>query len=118
MNIENEQEQQKVLKREKEDAALRGEEEYNQVIAENDRHANQFTQECDQAITKMEQQCAEVRAGKHRIKVKFNEWEVRIGRELPTIKLHSEAGYFRQSRDVNSLWWHKISAPLLDFGQR
>jgi hypothetical protein len=82
MNIANEQEQQEVLKREKEEAALRGEEEYNRLVAENDLHAHQFTEECDQAIAKMEQQRAEVRAEKHQIKVEFNDWEVRLGREL------------------------------------
>jgi hypothetical protein len=36
--------------------------------------------------------------------------------DAPMIKVHSKACYFRPSGNVNGLWWHNISALLLDSG--
>jgi WD40 repeat protein len=82
MNMENEQEQQAMLKQEKEDAAERGRKEYERVVTENNDHTEQVTVEFEQALAALEKERAEVGMEKHGLKQEFNEWEVRIGREL------------------------------------
>ena len=82
MNMANEQEQQEQLGREKEEAAIKGQEEYDRIIEENQRNTEQITTEFEQNLADLEAQRQQVAAEKKALKEEFNEWEVEIGRDL------------------------------------
>jgi hypothetical protein len=81
-NMAIEQEQQELLKEEKEQAIARGQQEYERLVAENNRHTEQVTLEFEQTLAELERQRSQVAQEKQDLKVEFNEWEVKIGREL------------------------------------
>jgi hypothetical protein len=82
MNMANEQEQQELLKKEKDEAVVRGQQEYDQIVTQNDQHTEHVTLEFEQALENLEKQRQEVAQEKHGLKEEFNGWEVKISRDL------------------------------------
>jgi hypothetical protein len=78
MKMDNERERQQQLIKEKDDVAVRGKAEFDRIAAENDRHTVQINEEFERTLADIEAQ----RAQKHQLKEQFNEWEVKVGREL------------------------------------
>ena len=82
MNMANEQEQQEQLGKEKEEAAVRGQQEYDQMMEENRQNTEQITRDFERNLEDLESSRQQVAAEKKALKEDFNEWEVGIGRDL------------------------------------
>ncbi|OHS96012.1 hypothetical protein TRFO_10184 [Tritrichomonas foetus] len=82
MNIQNEKEQQEMLKKEIEETNVRGEQALKELQEKNKQNAEQIEIDFQNNLADLESQEKQIKKEKQQLKEEFNEWEVKMEREL------------------------------------